>query len=133
MTDTVDRLRASYEALNRRDIEDTMAVLAEDAQWVEHSELPEAGSYRGRETIRDFLLLYLDSWERFEQEIEEVRRTDECVLLFIRLTASGKGSGIDVQSRYAHLWTMREGQGVRVDAYYDREQALAALRAAGGE
>jgi uncharacterized protein len=133
MTNTVERLRASYEALNRHDIEETMAVLAEDAKWVEHSDLPEAGSYRGRDTIRDFLLHFLDSWDRFEQHIEEVRGNDDCVLLFIRQTARGKGSGIDVQSRYAHLWTMREGQGVRVDAYYDREGALAALRAAGGE
>ena len=54
------------------------------------------------------------------------------MLLFIRLTASGRGSGIDVESRYAHLWTLRGGKGVRVDAYYDRESALAALRAAHG-
>jgi ketosteroid isomerase-like protein len=129
-TDTVERLKGSYEALNRRDIEGTLAVLAEDARWIEHSELPEAGSYRGRETIRRFLEHYLDSWDRFEQHIEEVQTEGDCVLLFIRSLARGKGSGIDVESRYAHLWLMREGQGVRVDAYYDRESALAALRAA---
>ena len=94
--------------------------------------MPEAGSYEGRETIRGFLEQFLDSWDEFEQEIEEVHTEHDCVLLFIRLTASGRGSGIDVQSRYAHLWTMREGRGVRVDAYYDRESALAALRAAHG-
>ena len=38
--------------------------------------------------------------------------------------------GIGVESRYAHLLSMRGGRGVRVDAYYDRETALAALRAA---
>ena len=130
MTDTVAQLRDSYEALNRRDIDGTMAVLDEHATWVEHSELPEAGSYRGRETIRHFLEHFLDSWDAFEQHIEEVHTGDDCVLLFIRLTASGRGSGIDVESRYAHLWVMNEGRGVRVDAYYDRDSALAALRAA---
>jgi len=132
MTDTLGQLRDSYAALNRRDIEGTVAVLDEDARWVEHSDLPEAGSYRGRETIRAFLEHFLDSWDRFEQQIEDVREEQECVLLFIRLTARGKGSGIDVESRYAHLWLMQEGRGVRVDAYYDRESALAALRAAHG-
>lgn len=130
MTDTVAQLRDSYEALNRRDIDGTMAVLDEHATWVEHSEMPEAGSYRGRDTIRNFLEQFLDSWDDFEQHIEEVHAEDDCVLLFIRLTASGIGSGIDVESRYAHLWVMREGRGVRVDAYYDRDSALAALRAA---
>ena len=45
----------------------------------------------------------------------------------------GKGSGIEVDSRYAHLWQLSEGEGARVDAYYDRDQALAALNAAHGE
>ncbi len=126
----VDQLKGSYAALNRRDIDGTMAVLDEHATWVEHSDLPEAGSYRGRDTIRHFLEQFLDSWDDFEQHIEEVHAEEDCVLLFIRLTASGRGSGIDVQSRYAHLWEMREGRGVRVDAYYDRDSALAALRAA---
>ncbi len=130
MANAVEQLRGSYEALNRRDIDGTMAVLDPDAKWVEHSDMPEAGSYEGRETIRGFLEQFLDSWDEFEQQIEEVHTEHDCVLLFIRLTASGRGSGIDVQSRYAHLWVMREGRGVRVDAYYDRESALAALRAA---
>jgi ketosteroid isomerase-like protein len=130
MADAVEAIKGSYEALNRRDIDGTMAVLDPDAKWVEHSELPEAGSYEGRETIRDFLVKYLESWDEFEQQIEEVHAEQDCVLLFIRLTASGRGSGIDVQSRYAHLWSVREGRGVRVDAYYDRDSALAALQAA---
>jgi uncharacterized protein len=132
MADAVEQIKGSYDALNRRDIDATMAVLDRDAKWVEHSEMPEAGSYEGRETIRNFLELFLDSWDEFEQHIEEVHAEDDCVLLFIRLTASGRGSGIDVESRYAHLWTMREGSGVRVDAYYDRDSALAALQAAHG-
>jgi ketosteroid isomerase-like protein len=132
MADPVAQIKRAYEALNRRDIDGTMAVLDEHATWVEHSELPEAGSYTGRDTIREFLEQFLDSWHEFEQHIEEVHAEHDCVLLFIRLTASGRGSGIDVESRYAHLWTMREGIGVRVDAYYDRDSALAALQAAHG-
>jgi ketosteroid isomerase-like protein len=130
LADAIAEIRGSYEALNRRDIDGTVAVLDQDAKWVEHSELPEAGSYEGRETIRNFLEQFMDSWDEFGQEIEEIYIEDDCILLFIRLTASGRGSGIDVESRYAHLWVMRDGRGVRVDAYYDRETALAALRAA---
>ena len=132
MADTVELLKGSYAALNRRDIDGTLEVLDADAKWVEHSDLPEAGSYEGRETIRGFLEQFLDSWDEFEQQIEEIHVEEDCVLLFIRLTSSGRGSGIDVQSRYAHLWIMRDDRAVRVDAYYDRDSALAALRAAHG-
>lgn len=129
----VARLKSSYEALNRRDIDGTVAVLHDDATWVEHSELPEAGSYQGATTIRSFLEHYMESWESFHQEIEEDVVRGHCALLFIHLEARGRGSGIEVNSRYAHLWQLRDGRGARVDAYYDRAQALAALQAAYGE
>jgi uncharacterized protein len=129
----VQGLESSYDALNRRDIDATVAVLHDDAKWVEHSDLPEAGTYEGAATIRSFLESYLESWDDFRQEIEDRIVRGPCVLLFIHLEAQGKGSGIEVNSRYAHLWQLSEGKGARVDAYYDREQALAALHAAYGE
>ena len=33
----------AYEALNRGDVEGALEPLAEDAEWMEHSDLPEAG------------------------------------------------------------------------------------------
>jgi uncharacterized protein len=129
----VERVETSYEALNRRDIDGTVAVLHDDAAWVEHSDLPEAGSYRGVATIRSFLESFMESWEQFHQEIEEEIVRGHCALLFIHLEARGQGSGIEVNSSYAHLWQLRDGKATRVDAYYDREQALAALRAAYGD
>jgi ketosteroid isomerase-like protein len=129
----VQRVESSYEALNRGDIDGTVAVLHDDAKWVEHSDLPEAGTYQGVATIRSFLEHYLESWEEFHQEIEEKIVRGPCALLFIHLWARGKGSGIEVDSRYAHLWHLSESRGSRVDAYYDRDRALAALRAANDE
>jgi len=129
----VQRVESSYDALNRGDIDGTVAVLHDDAKWVEHSDLPEAGTYEGVATIRSFLEHYMESWEEFRQEIEDKVVRGPCVLLFIHLHARGKGSGIEVDSGYAHLWKLSEGRGARVDAYYDRDLALAALRAAYGE
>jgi uncharacterized protein len=129
----VQRVESSYEALNRRDIDGTIAALHDDAMWVEHSDLPEAGSYEGVPAIRAFLEQFLESWEDFHQDIEDKVVRGHCALLFIHLEARGKGSGIEVDSRYAHLWELRDGRGTRVDAYYDRDQALAALQAAYGD
>ena len=73
-TDGKDAVVASYEALNRRDIDAAMEALAEDAEWHESEVLPDTGVYRGREAIRAFLTEFLDSWERFHQTIEDSRR-----------------------------------------------------------
>jgi ketosteroid isomerase-like protein len=47
--------------------------------------------------------------------------------VLIHLEATGRGSAADVDARYAHLWTVSDGKGVRVDAFYDRDEAVAAL------
>jgi ketosteroid isomerase-like protein len=127
-TDATEMIVASYDSLNERDIDATMAALAEDAEWHESEVLPETGVYRGRAAIRAFLTHFLDSWERFHQTVEEVQVAGDRLLLMIHLEATGKGSAADVDARYAHLWTVSEGRGVRVDAFYDRAEALAALK-----
>jgi uncharacterized protein len=126
-TDAKDAIVASYDALNKGDIDETMDVLAEDAEWYESEELPGADVYRGRETIRAFLTDFLASWERFHQTVEEARQEGDRVLVMIHLEATGRGSAADVDARYAHLWTVSGGRGTRVDAFYDRDEALAAL------
>jgi uncharacterized protein len=118
---------SSYEALNRGDLDAAMEALAEDAEWHESEALPETGVYRGRQTIRRFLTDFLGSWERFHQEIEETRVSGDRVAVLIHLQARGRESAADVDARYAHVWRLREGRGVRVDAYYDRAEALAAI------
>lgn len=130
MADDAALLRDAYEALNDGDVAGAMQVVDEQAEWHEHSDLPEAGSYVGRDTIRGFLEDFLESWQEFHQETEELIPANSRVLICLRLVARGKGSGIPVETRYAHLWTMRDGRGVRIDAYYDRDEALEALHAA---
>jgi len=123
----LEGLRASYEALNRGDIEGTVEALAPNAEWHESSELPDSGVFRGRDAVRSFLEDFLEQWSEFRQEIEEVLVEGDRAALFIHLTARGRESGARVDARYAHLWTVRDSKGVRVDAYYDRDAALRAL------
>jgi uncharacterized protein (TIGR02246 family) len=125
----VDALRRSYDALNEGDLEACLAVLAPDAVWRESPELPGATEVRGREEIRRFLDEFLEPWAEIHQEIEDARVEGERIALLIRLNAVGRESGVEVTTRYAHVWTFRNGQGVEVDAYRDQEDALAALRA----
>lgn len=130
MSNETDMVRASYEAVNRGDVEGAMAALAPDAEWHESGVLPEPEVHRGREAIAAFLADFLEQWESFEQEIVDVREAGDKIGVFIHLTATGRGSSAQVDARYAHVWTMRDGLGVRVDAYYERENALAALASA---
>lgn len=125
-----DVVKASYEAVGRGDVEAAMEALAPDAEWHESGVLPEPDVHRGRDSIAAFLGDFLAQWERFDQEIVEVVEAGDKVGVFIHLTATGRGSGAEVDTRYAHIWTMRDGVGVRVDAYYEESNARAALASA---
>jgi ketosteroid isomerase-like protein len=126
-SEAVARIVAAYEALNRRDCDATVAVLAEDVVWRESPELPDAGEIRGRTAVREFLDRYLDSWDEFEQRVEDTSVAGERVAIFLHMTGIGHGSGVQVNTRYAHVWTVRDGEGIRIDAYRDPDDARRAL------
>jgi ketosteroid isomerase-like protein len=56
----------------------------------------------------------------------EVIDAGEQVLVFLRMHAVGKSSGVPVQIDIGHVLTIRDGAVVMVRAFLDREKALAA-------
>ena len=57
---------------------------------------------------------------------------DERVLVFVRATATGVGSGVPVERRTAHECTFSGGRLVRFKVYSDRDDALEAAHARAG-
>ena len=119
MDTDVARLRHAYSALGRGDESAALGMLAEDCEWRESAELPDATALRGRDEVARFLREFLEPWERFEQTIEDVVVQGSRIGLAIHLTAVGRASGVELDTRYGHVWTMRDGLGIRVDAYRD--------------
>jgi ketosteroid isomerase-like protein len=53
---------------------------------------------------------------------------DDRVLVFSREGGRGKGSGAEVQTHLtAHLWTLMNGRAIRMQSYWERPDALAAV------
>ena len=69
---------------------------------------------------------YSEAFEYFRMEPERFIETTDQVVVFVRSSARGRGSGIQVEVRPAHVWTMRGGKAVRVVAFPERERGLAA-------
>lgn len=120
----LDTIRGSYVALNHGDVQGALDALHRDAVWRESPELPGSDQFVGRAAIEQFLEGFLEQWDVFHQQVESTLRKGERLLVNIHMTAVGRESGAEVSARYAHVWTMREGRGERVDAFYDVEKAL---------
>jgi uncharacterized protein len=123
----VDLVLTGYEAWDRGDIETAFAPIDEDFEFYEDPQYPEQGVYRGRDAFRGYFERFREEWDDYRVNAEEVRDSGDKVLVFTRQSARGKASGVQIDLRIAHLWTIRDGKAVRMRAYFDREEALKAL------
>jgi ketosteroid isomerase-like protein len=72
---------------------------------------------------------WLSAWERpLTITAEEFLQSGDRILVLVRWSGRGKGSGAQIEAGGAHLWTFRDGLAVRFDTYRDREEARAALK-----
>ena len=102
--------------------------VAPDAEFDFSAAYPDMPVMRGIDELRRFR----DSgpWGGFPIHFEPERFFDvdeERVLVFVRVSATGASSGVDVETRAAHELTLRDGRVVRVRVFGDRDEALEAV------
>jgi uncharacterized protein len=122
----VETLRRAYDALNRGELSLVLDLLDPDIEWHEPPLSPHAGTHRGRDSFERFLRGWLESFDGFRVEPERVvERGDELVAI-VRQTGTGRASGLQVETRLAHVWTVADGRAVRWEAVPNPEEALPA-------
>jgi ketosteroid isomerase-like protein len=74
-----------------------------------------------------YLERWLDAWEYWRIEPETLLDAGDKVVAFARSTGKGRASGIELPSyESAHVITIKDGRIVRVQGFYDRDEALQA-------
>ena len=121
---------AAYDAFNRGDLAEASRYLHPDAEWHPYLGAVERDVYRGRESI---VSMWRSMHEAFGgtfriRPVEVIERGD-ILVVDIEATATGSESGAEVHHRWFQVATVRDGVFVRVEAYPDREAALAAADA----
>jgi ketosteroid isomerase-like protein len=131
----IELVESAFQAWNRGDIEAFAGHLAEDVAWLEVSGRPEGedAEMHGRARLRRSLESMLDAWESYRLELLQVHDAGHHVVAVVRERARGRASGVDVDSTWGYLITLAEGAIVRVEAYRNPAQALAAAGPHGSE
>lgn len=83
--------------------------------------------FRGHAQIREFLDTLMDAWDEFRIEPEDFIERDDRLLVLVRVRTRARSSGIELDERWAHLWTARAGLAVRPQVFSDRRRGLEAL------
>jgi uncharacterized protein len=89
---------------------------------------PDQGDYRGREGLTRWLEEWGAAWAEWSIELDEFLDAGDSVVIFIRMRAKGRGSGIEIDRPDALVYAISGGIITRIDYYNDRD---AALKAAG--
>ena len=125
----VDVLREVYSHWERGDFT-SWEAFADDYVWKAVDAI-ESGEYTGIAEISVAWRAWLQGWDGFSVEAEEVLVGSDGRYVVMQLfRGKGKASGLESEDRNAAVATFRDGLIVRMEGYWDRD---AALRAAGVE
>ncbi|MCE3246740.1 MAG: hypothetical protein K0R41_565, partial [Geminicoccaceae bacterium] len=99
------------------------ALLDDDFEWVEPAEGLLGGNHRGFDQVRAEIERQLEVFDEFAIEPEDFHEHGERVAVPIRQRARGGASGVEVEIRIGHLWTLRDGKIIRLEVFPAREDA----------
>jgi ketosteroid isomerase-like protein len=125
--ENIDRLRASYETFSRTGEYD-IDLLAPDFEMHQASSIIDTAGVFRREALRDAWRELQESFEELNMEAEKfIEAPDGEVVVLIRMQGRGRGSGVEIDNRIAHVWTWRDDEVARMVVYEEPAEALEAV------
>ena len=127
--ENVELARAQYERWNAGELEAWVEAFDPEAEYLSSvtAAFDGRGEYVGHEGIRRFINEYLEGWEYFRLEPTEYLDAGTRVVVVMRATARGRGSGVQVERDLAHVWTFRGSRAIRHQSFASRQEALEAV------
>ena len=119
-------VRQMYDAFRSGDAESALNHFAPDVT-VSTPTRPDAVVGRGREALARTIASWVDSFDDWREEVEAIRDLGGHVLVAAKQIGRGKGSGAEVELRYALLYQVDDGKISSMTFYDGVAQALEAL------
>jgi len=118
---------AGAEAVTRGDPDALVAVCASDVEFEPSMAGMEVDVYRGHAGMRKWMDDLHAVWDEFSGIVDDFADIGADSVL-VRLTVHGRarGSGIALEQRFWHLWTVRDGKLWRGKSFTDKHEAVRA-------
>ena len=122
--ENVEVMQAAFERFAHGDFS-PIEALGDDFEFVSGPEVPEAGTYRGKEARR-WLRGWVATFEGMTLEATECLDAGDKVVLGTTARGRPAGSPASVEERWWLISTLRGREVVRVEAFPERAEALEA-------
>jgi ketosteroid isomerase-like protein len=126
------RVLALFDAWDRRDIEDLLALSDPKAEYVNSPTAIEPGTRRGRDEITAVTRAQWDALTDGREEIDRIYDRGEEVILLGRVSRRMPGSDARLEDRFLLSYKIRSEKIVRTEVLgFGRDEVRTALEAAG--
>src|SRR4051794_18128785 len=123
---SIEIVREIYDRWSEGDFRTPFEHMDENVVFILPLDLPESGTYFGRAALAEYSRGFLEPWTHVTIEAEELLPAGDSVLASIVQRAMGDASGAETELRYFQLWSLRGDKVIRLEAFRDRAEALAA-------
>jgi ketosteroid isomerase-like protein len=127
--ENLEILRQGWDAWLRGDLPGLFRTFDPDIVWdTSHfRDWPES-AYHGHEGVERFLNEWLDVWDDYRLDLEDVIEVqDGRVLSLFHHHGKGRDSGVPMHLQMAQIATLRDGKVTRLDNYDTPAEALEAV------
>ena len=124
----VQLVHGIVEALNRGDVDGMLERMHPDFEWRPLESSPVAGGvYRGHEQVRRYVEDWLGTFDDLRLDLEEPTEVADRVVVVVHGHGRGRASGLQLDTRFCQVWTVRDGMAVGMGEYATRELAFAEM------
>jgi ketosteroid isomerase-like protein len=123
----VEVVRRAWEAQSRHDNEAVFALYDPRIEIDPGPRVEGPTIYRGFAGVRAWFRDFFGAFESVDVEVEEWIDAGEQVVAVVHFSGRGRQSGVPIELREGHVWTVRGGKLVRLRVYPNNEQALEAV------
>jgi ketosteroid isomerase-like protein len=125
--ENVETLRAVYARWERGDLTASLPLFDKSLTLAIDAGIPDGGTYEGLDGVREYMSRFLDPWESLTIAGESFKEVGDTVLVEVRQSGTGRGSGAPVETRYFQVWTFRVDKVIRLEVIMSEERALEAV------
>jgi ketosteroid isomerase-like protein len=119
-------VRAFYEAAARRDVDAILDLLDPEVVLRAPESLPWGGTFHGHEGVQEFFGKLAEEPVENRREVQEYLDAGDRIIVQLRLFGRAKGGVTETEVPEIHVWTVRSGKLVDLEAIFDTATALRA-------
>ena len=126
--ETLELVRIALQAYGNGDCEIALALADPLIRWDERSSRPDGDLVWGHEEVERAMRRYLDSWEQYRFDIEEIAEVGPGKIVGICRERGRPKHGVPVDRRFGGLWLVEEGKIVSWTTYLTPKEAVRAAK-----